>query len=48
MKTQCEIGEANVKTFKRQLEEKDREVTKNVNSANEENWIKINELTNEK
>lgn len=48
LKTKNEIAENKVKSQKRQLEEKEREILKSVNSANEENWIKINELTNEK
>ena len=48
LKTQLEIAETNNRMCKRQIEEKEREILTNVNSANEENWIKINELTNEK
>ena len=33
---------------KKMLEEKERELTKAMNSINEENWTKITELTNEK
>ena len=48
LKTKYEIAENKIKSQKRQIEEKEREILKSVNSANEENWIKINELTNEK
>lgn len=48
LKTKYEIAENKINSQKRQIEEKEREILKSVNSANEENWIKINELTNEK
>lgn len=48
LKTRSEIAEASVISMKQKLDEKEREITKSVNSANEENWVKINELTNEK
>jgi chromosome segregation ATPase len=48
LKTKLEIADAKIATQKRQLEDKEREILKSVSSANEENWIKINELTNEK
>ena len=33
---------------KKNLVEKERELTKSMNSINEENWTKITDLTNEK
>lgn len=48
LKTKLEIAGTKLSTQKRQLEDKEREILKSVSSANEENWIKINELTNEK
>lgn len=43
-----EIANNNVELQKKLLEEKDRELTKTINGVNEDNWTKINELTNEK
>jgi hypothetical protein len=48
MKLKIEIANNSVELQKKILEEKDRELSKTMNSVNEENWNKINELTNEK
>lgn len=34
--------------YKKLLEEKERELAKQMNTINEENWAKITELTNDK
>jgi hypothetical protein len=48
LNTKYEICEGNLQTQKLLVEEKEREVSKNVNAVHEENWVKISELTNEK
>ncbi len=48
LKIKLEIENNSVEMYKKLIEEKDRELTKHMNSMNEENWNKITELTNEK
>jgi hypothetical protein len=48
LRLKLDLATQNVETHRKMLEEKDRELTKNMNSLNEENWSKITELTNEK
>ena len=48
LKLKIEIANENVQLQKKILEEKERELAKTMNGINEENWTKINELTNEK
>lgn len=48
LKNKLEMAQASIDTQKKLLEEKERELTKTMNSVNDDNWTKINELTNEK
>jgi hypothetical protein len=48
LKVKLEIENNSVEMYKKLLEEKERELVKQMNSVNDENWNKINELTNEK
>lgn len=43
-----EVANESVEMQKRLLDEKERELTRTMNTVNEENWAKISELTNEK
>lgn len=48
LKLKLEIAEGNLATQRKLIEEKEREITKAMNTVNDDNWSKINELTNEK
>jgi hypothetical protein len=48
LKTKNDVLASAVDLHKKLLDEKDRELAKAVNVANDEHWNKINELTNEK
>lgn len=48
MTLKIEVANESVEMQKRLLDEKERELTRTMNTVNEENWAKISELTNEK
>ena len=48
LKLKVEIANESVQLQKKILDEKERELAKTMNTINEENWTKINDLTNEK
>jgi hypothetical protein len=48
LKLKVEIANENVQMQKRLIDEKERELAKTMNGINEENWTKINDLTNDK
>jgi hypothetical protein len=48
VRLKLEIAQGSLEVQKKLLEEKDRELTRSMNTINEENWTKITDLTNEK
>ncbi len=48
LKLKLEVANESVALHKKLVEEKEREIQQTMSSINEENWTKINELTNEK
>ena len=48
LKVKLEIENNSVEMYKKLVDEKERELAKQMNSVNEDNWNKITELTNEK
>jgi len=48
LKLKLEIANESVALHRSLVDDKEREIAQTINRINEENWTKINELTNEK